>query len=140
LLCDDLRGFLAFEGEDLMSESGFEMAGCCGSDVAADDPDSTFGVFPSLAFSRTFVREVFRLALVEDFDLEFHGLGNFPGQSSGIPLLEVTVPFVCRSSVLSMTSLPKDTVFRRVVPVPGVRRIPGGFVGDRLLDMPFTVS
>ena len=50
------------------------------------------------------------------------GLGNFPGQSLGIPLF----PVLPRLPSLSITCEPKDTVFRPLFVVPGVINIPPG--------------
>ena len=55
------------------------------------------------------------------------GLGNLPGQSLGMPLF----PVLSRLPSLSNTCDPKDTVFRPLLAVPGVMRMPPGcFDGD----------
>lgn len=55
------------------------------------------------------------------------GLGNFPGQSFGMPLFPVPVFFPS----LSTTCAPNDTVLFRPLVVPGVARMPAGcFEGE----------
>ena len=56
------------------------------------------------------------------------GLGNFPGQSFGMPLF----PTLPRLPSLSTTCEPNETVFLPLLAVPGVRSTPPAcFEGDR---------
>ena len=90
----------------------------------------TLGVVERAAYSSSvsFVRgRLSELVSVKSSVPGVNGLGNFPGKSLGVPLLFACIPFL---PSLSMTCAPKVTVFLPLLDVPGVMRIPVGFVGD----------
>ena len=78
------------------------------------------------------MREVFRVAGFDASTPWENGVEPLFSPSSDERLrLETLPPAVFLSTSLSTTSLPNDTVLRRVVAVPGVRRIPEGLVGEK---------
>src|SRR6266496_541862 len=98
----------------VVSSSGARSSNGPASEESRGASGLSFPFFPSLAFSNFLVRVVLREDFVEGSDLSTNGLGNLPGQSLGIPLLPTGFSAAILSS-FSTTSLPNDTVFRRVV-------------------------